>query len=146
MSLLLSGTLGYGDGYSDTSELPFFENYYAGGFRTLRGFKDNTLGPRDEYDDPLGGDRMMTARSELFFPVPFLDRQSNNFRMSVFADAGNVFAPGDPFKLGELRYSTGLAAVWISPFGAISVAIAQPFNKGEDDEVQRFQFSLGAGF
>ena len=146
VSLLLSGTLGYGDGYSDTSELPFFENYYAGGFRTLRGFKDNTLGPRDEYDDPLGGDRMMTARSELFFPVPFLDRQSNNFRMSVFADAGNVFAPGDPFKLGELRYSTGLAAVWISPFGAISVAIAQPFNKGEDDEVQRFQFSLGAGF
>ena len=146
VSLMLSGTLGYGDGYGGTSELPFFENYYAGGFRTLRGFKDNTLGPRDEYDDPLGGDRMIVGRSELFFPVPFLDQQSKNFRMSVFADAGNVFAPGDPLKVGELRYSTGLAAVWISPFGAISVAIAQPFNDGPDDETQRFQFSLGAGF
>ena len=146
VSLLLSGTLGYGDGYGDTSELPFFENYYAGGFRTLRGFKDNTLGPRDEYDDPLGGDRMIVGRSELFFPVPFMDQQSKNFRMSVFGDAGNVFAPGDPLKVGELRYSTGVAAVWISPFGAISVAIAQPFNDGPDDETQRFQFSLGAGF
>ncbi|WP_290617812.1 outer membrane protein assembly factor BamA [Immundisolibacter sp.] len=146
VSLLLSGTLGYGDGYGDTSELPFFENFYAGGFRTLRGFKDNTLGPRDEYDDPLGGDRLILGRSELFFPVPFMDQQSKNFRMSVFGDAGNVFAPGDPLKVGELRYSAGVAAVWISPFGAISVAIAQPFNDGPDDETQRFQFSLGAGF
>lgn len=146
VSLLLSGTLGYGDGYGDTTELPFFENFYAGGFRTLRGFKDNTLGPRDEFDDPLGGDRLIMGRGELFFPVPFMDRQSNNFRMSVFADAGNVFGAGDPLKAGELRYSTGVAAVWISPFGAISVAIAQPFNDGPDDEVQRFQFSLGAGF
>lgn len=146
VSLMLSGTLGYGDGYGGTSELPFFENYYAGGFRTLRGFKDNTLGPRDEYDDALGGDRMVLGRSELFFPVPFMDQQSKNFRMSVFGDAGNVFAPGEPLKAGELRYAAGVAAVWISPFGAISVAIAQPFNNGPDDETQRFQFSLGAGF
>ncbi len=153
VSLLLSGTLGYGAGYGSTSTLPFFENYFAGGFRTLRGFKDNTLGPRtvpsvltSSNGDPFGGDRMILGRSELFFPVPFMDQQSKNFRMSIFADAGNVFGPGDPLKAGELRYSTGVAAVWISPFGAISVAIAQPFNQGPQDETQRFQFSLGAGF
>jgi outer membrane protein insertion porin family len=152
VSLLVSGTLGYGDGYGSTNELPFFENFFAGGFRTLRGFKDNTLGPRtfsaftDDDGDPFGGDRMVLGRTELFFPVPFMDAQSRNFRLSVFGDAGNVFGAGDPLKAGDLRYSTGLAAVWISPFGAISVAIAQPFNKGPEDEVQRFQFSLGAGF
>lgn len=152
VSLLLSGTLGYGDGYGDTNELPFFENFFAGGFRTLRGFKDNTLGPRtysaftDDHGDPFGGDRLVLARSELFFPVPFMDQQSKNFRMSVFGDAGNVFGLNESFKLGELRYSVGLAGVWMSPFGAISVAIAQPFNKGPNDETQMFQFSLGAGF
>lgn len=152
VSLMLSGTLGYGDGYGSTSELPFFENYFAGGFRTLRGFKDNTLGPRtfsaftSSNGDPFGGDRLVLARSELFFPVPFMEQQSKNFRLSVFGDAGNVFGPSDPVKLGEMRYSTGLAAVWISPFGAISIAIAQPFNEGPQDETQRFQFSLGAGF
>lgn len=152
VSLLISGTLGYGDGYGDTSELPFFENYFAGGFRTLRGFRDNTLGPRtfsaftDDDGDPFGGDRLILGRTELFFPVPFMDQQSKNFRMSLFGDAGNVFGADDSFKTSELRYSTGVAAVWISPFGAISVAIAQPFNDGPNDETQRFQFSLGAGF
>lgn len=151
VSLLLSGTLGYGAGYGSTSTLPFFENYFAGGFRTLRGFRDNTLGPRastsfSRRPRSFGGNRLVLGRGEVFFPVPFMDQQSKNFRMSVFADAGNVFGPGDPLKAGELRYSTGVAAVWISPFGAISVAIAQPFNDGPDDQVQRFQFSLGAGF
>ncbi len=38
--------LGYGDGYGSTDGLPFYENYYAGGFNSVRGFKDSTLGPR----------------------------------------------------------------------------------------------------
>ncbi len=38
--------LGYGDGYGATNSLPFFENYYSGGFGSVRGFKNNTLGPR----------------------------------------------------------------------------------------------------
>ena len=38
---------GYGDGYGETSRLPFFKNFYAGGFGTVRGFEGNSLGPRE---------------------------------------------------------------------------------------------------
>jgi outer membrane protein insertion porin family len=45
-TLRFRGELGYGDGYGDNEDLPFFENYFSGGFGSVRGFKSNTLGPR----------------------------------------------------------------------------------------------------
>src|SRR5690606_30092630 len=45
-SLRFHTELGYGDAYGSTSKLPFYENYYGGGFNSVRGFRDSTLGPR----------------------------------------------------------------------------------------------------
>ncbi len=45
-TLRLRTELGYGDGYGDTTGLPFYENYFAGGFGSVRGYESNTLGPR----------------------------------------------------------------------------------------------------
>ncbi len=50
-TLHLRTELGYGDGYGTTTELPFYEHFFSGGFGSVRGFELNTLGPRST--DPV---------------------------------------------------------------------------------------------
>lgn len=143
-TLALKADLAYGDSYGDLDALPFFENFFAGGNNSVRGFEDNSLGPRDVLDDPLGGDTKIVGNMEYVFPVPYQE-DSNTLRLAAFLDAGNVYSQEDGVDLGELKYSVGLAVKWFSPFGALSLSIAQPFNDNSDDDVQVVQFSLGAG-
>jgi outer membrane protein insertion porin family len=46
LTLKLHGRVGYGDGYGSQNKLPFFENFRGGGFGSVRGFEDYSLGPR----------------------------------------------------------------------------------------------------
>ncbi|TEW56695.1 outer membrane protein assembly factor BamA [Psychromonas sp. RZ22] len=106
---LLRGSLGYGNGYGqfegNDQVLPFFENYFVGGYRTLRGFSNNTVGPRAMYigqsngnatssytDSAVGGNAKYTLSAELIFPAPFLDEAySRQVRSSLFVDAGEAW-------------------------------------------------------
>ncbi|MGH8553194.1 MAG: BamA/TamA family outer membrane protein, partial [Methylococcales bacterium] len=139
--------LGYGNSYGKTSGLPFFENFYAGGPQSLRGFQANTIGPIDSTRTPFGGNTKVVGSAQVYFPVPFVD-ELKSVRLAAFVDAGSVF--NNRVSLSELRYSAGLAAEWLSPFGALTVSVAQPFNNlnnlTNNDRVQRFQFSFGSGF
>ena len=141
----LSGEIGYGDSYGDFDQLPFFENFYAGGLRSVRGYKSNTLGPRYSNGEPAGGAFKTLASTQLIMPVPFLDK-SENVRIAAFFDAGNVFSSVDNFDAGDLRYSAGLAALWISPLGPIVLSVAAPLNEQSGDKTEIFQFSLGIPF
>ena len=114
---------GYGNGYGDSNGveqiLPFNENFTAGGADTLRGFENNTVGPRgvqrfatgqiigpDGVIIPgspttdaislsqrsLGGNAMLLGGIELIFPTPFVDAEmDNSVRTSLFLDVGNVW-------------------------------------------------------
>ena len=143
--LLLKGKVGYGDGYSDTEELPFFENFYAGGIRSVRGFEDNTLGPKDEFGEAIGGAVLNVFNAEILFPVPFVEAASAT-RLSTFLDIGNVYSDIDDFDASDLRFTVGLAGVWASPLGPISVSFGYPLNAEDDDEEQNFQFTVGTFF
>lgn len=144
-TLLLKGELGYGDGYGDSDELPFFENFFAGGIRSVRGYKDNTLGPRDSKGDPFGGDTKIVGNAELILPVPFL-KESKSMRLSAFYDVGNVYGPNEDLDAGQLRMSAGAAASWLSPIGALTFSLAYPINDKVIDDTQFFQFTFGTLF
>ena len=183
-TLRVIGEAAYGDGYGDTKNLPFFENYFAGGTGSVRGFKNNTLGVRDTHTNscnayynttfanvdgtstkpdqtkgcpysnyPLGGSTKVIGSAELFFPVPFMP-DTKSVRLGTFFDAGSL---SNTFGIDNMKYSAGLSGEWMSPFGALSVSVAQPLNanslvQGQNgtmttgDQKQIFQFNFGQNF
>ena len=143
--MTLGADLGYGEAYGDTTELPFFENFYAGGPRSIRGYKENTIGPRDDNRRAIGGSTKIIGNAELILPVPFLE-DFKQARISGFFDAGNVYGPDEDIEFDDIRYSTGISAIWVSPFGAISASYAVPLAEKSTDQTQHFQFTFGTTF
>ncbi|MGN6190806.1 MAG: outer membrane protein assembly factor BamA [Rhodanobacteraceae bacterium] len=179
----VSGTLGYGKAYSKdvsvqyadsqgnirTMSFPFFQNYYAGGVRDVRGFEDNTLGPRicsgligangkpdltavsvngsclggsSFRPQPVGGAFKVLGSGELVLPF-FKDNPKA--RISLFADVGNVFASYGDFNASDLRASVGISLQWIAPVGPIVINLAQPVRDKPEDKPyeERLQFYFG---
>ena len=166
---LLKGHVGYGEAYGGTSGLPFFENFYAGGPRTVRGFDEHSLGPQDLYGRALGGHTTVVFNAEVLIPMPKALAEFKSVRFSGFLDAGNVWsdsgysfvektgdyvrgADGKPLAIGktfsfsDMRASTGVSASWMSPFGMLAVSYAFPLRDKWYDEVQKFQFNFGAQY
>jgi outer membrane protein insertion porin family len=142
LTLSMHAQLGYGNGYGSYNNLPFFENYFAGGVRSVRGFEDNTLGPTDSNGNPIGGSVQVVGGTEVLFPAPFME-DSKSFRLGTFLDIGNVYSDLSSFDAGELRYSVGVSALWISPMGPLSISLGFPLNASGSDKVQNFQFTVG---
>ena len=158
------GRIAYGTAYGDSTSMPPYLHWFAGGPLTVRGFEENTLGPRDSLGRPYGGNLLANARIELVtaWPRRFADR----VRVGVFADAGNVFATedvdfvdaaGEPldygFDVSSLKRSVGIAAEVSTPFGTLRLSYAVPLGADDDhpnpflrDELDRFQISLGVNF
>ncbi|MEF9977947.1 MAG: outer membrane protein assembly factor BamA [Thermomonas sp.] len=129
------------------SGLPFFENFYAGGISSsgkVRGFVDNTLGPvyttGNGFRQPLGGSFLLAGSVEAIFPKLF---DSPAARISAFLDFGNVYNGFDNFSAKDLRVSTGVALLWRSPMGPLSISYAFPLRKQDTDQVERLQFTFG---
>jgi outer membrane protein insertion porin family len=146
-TLLLNMDLGYGDGYGKDEDLPFFERFFAGGLRTVRGFDNNSLGLRDNLNNPRGGDLRTVAGAEYIFPVPFVEKPPKSVRLSAFYDIGNVFLRDEAgFDSDELRSSTGVSFVWLAPIGPLRFSWAKPLAKKDGDDTQVFQFTIGSFF
>lgn len=148
-TFMLNGEIGYADSYG-SKNYPFFKNFFMGGVNSVRGYDNGSLGPRNidvatGQNYAVGGTKRLLGNAELFLPIPGL-KDSKQFRLSAFLDAGNVFGKNDAYSIGELRYSTGLGISWLSPFGPLKLVYAKPLNSKSGDNTQAIQFQLGQQF
>jgi outer membrane protein insertion porin family len=166
LTVALSGELAYGHALGDdTTGLPPYRQFFAGGPESIRGFSESRLGPKDGFGNPYGGNMKVVGRAELLLPVPQKMRAST--RLSLFFDIGNVFSQGGgvnfvgrdgvtpvdyEFDYNELKQSTGIAVQWLAPLGVFRFSYAFPLNEylGDairyPDETERFQFTIGSAF
>lgn len=131
----------YGSGF----DVPPYDNFFAGGARSVRGFDDGSLGPRDSFNNPFGGQFLSTLQNELIIPT-FTESDNRSTRLVLFYDIGNVFAGADRFSTADLRSSAGAAFYWFTPFfGLLRISYAAYIDSKPGDEVDAFQFSFGVG-
>lgn len=167
----LNAEVGYGQAFGDTTSVPPYKNFFAGGPNTVRGFSEDTLGPVDTRNNPYGGNMLVAGSAEVILPIP--KKWQSRSRFTLFYDVGNVFAtegsvrwydafgrrlPDDfyDFDVDELRASAGIAAEWLAPLGLFKFSYGIPLNDKDGgsfgpyfiipDEVERFQFTIGGAF
>ncbi len=164
LTLMINSEVGYGEALGDTTSMPPYRRFFAGGPETVRGYRESRMGPKDSFGNPYGGNIKFTNQFELLLPMPAKWR--NSARFSLFFDAGNVFSNDDvayvgrdgvtpvdyEFSFDNIRYSTGVAVQWMAPLGVFRFSYAVPLNefKGDaveyPDETEGFQFSIGQAF
>ncbi len=161
----LGTKLGYGAKYgSNTSSLAPNLNWFAGGPNSVRGYRENRLGPKDSLGNPYGGNAFVSTQVELMMPLP--EKWQRHTRIGFFYDIGNVFSTENvvfldddgqsldyTFKFSELRQSVGIAAQILMPFGVLRLSYGVPLNAKDDnpnrflrDDIERFQITVGVGF
>lgn len=117
--LVFAGRAQFGTSFGEEA-LIASERFLLGGGTTVRGYAENSLGPRDVFGLPGGGDSLLNFNSEMRFPV------RGWVQGVVFADAGNVFASRGDVSFGDLALGYGIGLRLASPFAMLRVDYGIP--------------------
>jgi outer membrane protein insertion porin family len=151
---------GYAEPFGDSIErgIPIESRFFAGGGNSVRGYRENSLGPVGAEGDPRGGRVLLLGNVDLRFPLPWLGKY--NFGGVVFLDGGNVWnsidelswsrlriysSPNDTDLL-DFRYSLGYGVRYYTPVGPIRIDVGYPLNRMSGEDAYRIHISLGQIF
>ncbi|MEW6381993.1 MAG: outer membrane protein assembly factor BamA [bacterium] len=119
-------------------KLPIQERFYAGGLNSVRGYLEDSLGPRTEDEDvPTGGRVSLVNTLELRYD---LYRQLDSL---IFCDAGNVWDSPKELDLATMRASAGLGLRLVTPVGPIRLDHAWILDRREGEPIGKFYISVG---
>ena len=109
--------------------VPQNDLFFAGGASTVRGYREQLLGPASVLNDKgeivegAGGKMIYLANIEARIPLFWL------FMLEIFVDSGNVWRTARDFNIGEIRYTTGAGIAFLTPIGPVRVDYGYKLNK-----------------
>lgn len=105
--------------HSNSGFIPTVDRFYLGGANSIRGYAENTVGPKDSTGAPEGGQVVMLANMELRTPM------SSKFWFTFFMDAGNNFGGFRRVTIGDMLMSVGVGLQYIAPVGPLRLDYAR---------------------
>ena len=120
--------------------LSYTDRFRAGGGTSVRGYGEESLGPRDRNGLPSGGDRLLILNQEVRFPMV---RFTNSFAANgvAFVDAGNIFGKGEAWNGLKTGYGFGLRLD--TPVGLLRGDLGFPSNRATASRSTRWYFGFG---
>lgn len=116
--------------------VPSFDRFYMGGASTMRGFKENSMGPTDMGGGPRGGKVMVVGNIEyrraLFW----------KFGCTIFVDAGNLWEKPKHVNGRDFKVSSGVGIQFFTPVGPLRLDYGRQLPIKESPETGRFHLSI----
>jgi outer membrane protein insertion porin family len=126
--------------YGSTQEVPIQKRFFAGGRTTVRGFKQDGLGPKGADGSATGGNYQLILNGELRIPLQY------GFLFAVFVDAGSVWLDQGPGNGFDLRETSGVSLRYITPVGPISVDYGWKLDRRDGESPGEASFTIGMVF
>ena len=125
------------------------QDRFSLGGKSLRGFANGGVGPRDvSTSDGLGGEWMYHGSTQVVFPLGLPNELGISGRLfSDFGSVGDVNPTNASIRdSGKVRVSAGTGLGWVSPFGPVNVDLGWALVKESYDKTERFRFNFGSRF
>jgi outer membrane protein insertion porin family len=128
--------LGYAEQLTHRDLVPSFDRFYMGGASTMRGYKENSMGPTDEGGTPAGGKVMILGNLEyrraLFW----------KFGYTIFVDAGNLWKEVKHIKIENFKLTSGIGIQFFTPVGPLRLDYGRQIPIKESPKTGRFHLSI----
>ncbi len=138
LALRFNTELTYAKEYDDTDNVPIFERFFGGGASTIRGYEERSIGPKDENDESIGGNKRAVFSTELIIPV------QDQIRLVPFFDMGDVYGADEEMDLSTFRKSVGIGMRLFTPFGLLRFDWGYKLDRESGESESEFHFGIGS--
>lgn len=131
---------GYIELRGDTLSAPIDKRFFLGGRATVRGYKEDSIGPENIFGVPVGGEKMINFNVEIRADL------IGNFGVLFFGDGGNVWRESEKTDPGDLRTSVGMGIRYKTPIGPLSLEYGRKTERKPGESAGEWYFTIGNTF